>query len=93
MNWKDATTYTRQQPGKPAQQQTAWELNTGHVRIWISNAHRYYPGEWVYVCYNVGVSDAKPLDLKDDVSPETAQKRAVAWVGARLEKMLKSLEQ
>ena len=91
MNWTDATTYSRQQPGQPKQEQTAWEINAGSVRIWVSNSHQYFPGEWVYVCRNVGVNDAKALNLKNTFPPELAKKRAILWVRARLEKMLNSL--
>lgn len=88
MKWEDATTYSRSDRER---KQTAWRLDTEHVQIWISNLHHYYPDEWVYICRNVGVNEAKSLKLKNNVSPEIAQKKAVEWVHARLKKMLNSL--
>lgn len=88
MNWTDATTYSRNDAER---KQTAWEIQTGNIRIYITNAHRYYPNEWVYSCHELKV-DAKQLQLPSTATPEQAQKRAVAWVKARLQKMIDSLE-
>lgn len=88
--WKDATIYSR---GDAERKQTAWELSNEHLRIWVSNDHRWYPNKWVYSCYQVGVNDAKELNLPNTATPEQAQERALMWVRARLQKMLDSISQ
>lgn len=89
MEWTDATTYSRFDKER---KQTAWELKTSEIRIWISNDYLYYPGEWVYACQHLRVN-AKSLKLPADATPEEAQARALAWVKVRLQKMITSLEQ
>lgn len=88
MNWTDATTYSR---GDTERKQTAWQLDTGEIRIWVSNGHRYYRGLWVYFCYNVGVNEARELKLPKGATPEQAQARALALVKAKLQNMIDSL--
>jgi len=88
--WTDATTYSRNDPER---KQTAWEMSTGTVRIWISTGHIYHKGEWVISCREAGISDPVKMKISGDATPEMAQELAVRIVKNRLEKMLKSLEQ
>ena len=90
MNWTDATTYSRNDPDK---KQSAWELRTGELRIYITNAHRYYPGAWAVVCYEIGINSAAEMKIPGNSTPEKAQKTALAIVKNRIQKMLNSLEQ
>lgn len=86
-NWIDATNYNRTKTDRIPD---SWELKTEYIRIWVSKGHIDYPNTWVYSCYSIGV-DAKSLKLPNDAPPELAQKKALAWVRDRLQRMLNSL--
>lgn len=87
MNWTDATTYSR---GDNERKQTAWEWQTEYLRIYITNAHVYYPNLWVIVCHEAGIREAK-MKISGDSTPEKAQETALKIVKNRLNKMLNSL--
>lgn len=88
-NWEDSTSYSRDKE----RIQNSWTLNTGKLSITVTFGHIYFPGEWVYICEKVGVSNATPLKMtKDAATAQQAQRRAVAWVKSRLESMIRSLE-
>lgn len=71
--WNDATTYSRDQKDK---KQTAWELRLPSLRIWVGNAHRNYPGEFVMHCFALGL-DTHRLNLKANTDIEVVKEKAV----------------
>jgi hypothetical protein len=71
--WTDATTYSRDQVDK---KQTAWELKLPSLRIWISNGHRDYPGEFILHCFALGLNTHR-LNLKADCDIEKVKEKAV----------------
>lgn len=48
--WTDATSYSRNKEKK----QTAWQVNLGHVKIYITCAHLHSPGKFVMHCHQLG---------------------------------------
>lgn len=48
IQWRDATSYSQGQRGRI--EPTAWECDVNGIRVWVSNGHLYYPGEWVMNC-------------------------------------------
>jgi hypothetical protein len=63
--WKDATNYTRDKP-RGETPITAWEIERGSMRIYLTCAHFHAPGSWVMHCRAVG------LDTHDTGLPSTA---------------------
>lgn len=86
--WQDATTYSR---GQEDRTPTAWDYSTPDLRIWISKAHRHYPGEWVITCHAVHY-DAAKMKIEKDASLEDAQAMAFRIIKNKLEQMLKSMD-
>lgn len=71
--WNDATTYSRDAKDK---KQTAWELKLPSLRIWIGNAHRFYPDEFVLHCFELRL-DTHRLNLKGDTDIEIVKAKAI----------------
>jgi len=72
-NWTDATTYSREQKDR---KQTAWKLQLPSMYIWIGNAHRDYPNEFIMHCFALGI-DTQRLNLKADVDIEIVKEKAL----------------
>lgn len=53
--WTDATSYSQGQRGRV--DPSAWEYTIPGVKIWICNAHLYYPGEWVMNAKATGLNE------------------------------------
>ena len=88
MNWTDGTTYSRDDKER---KQTAWELSTDYVRIYITNKHLWFPNKWVIICNDVGISSASEMKIPFESTPEQAQEMAIKIVKHRLKKMFDSL--
>ena len=86
MNWEDATNYSRSDSER---KQTAWAIETGQLRIFISNSHRYYPEAWFVSCFSIGLESIMKIPYSS--TPEQAQEHAIKIVKQRLQKMINSL--
>jgi len=73
MEWKDATTYSRDNKER---KQTAWELTLPSLRIWVSKGHKNHPGEFVMHCFALGI-ESKRLNLKEDANIEDVKEKAI----------------
>lgn len=78
--WKDATSYSQGMRGN--QSPDAWECVIEGIRVWIGSGHRYYPGEWVMHCRELGmdsvsvgpVSALSELDAKAEALRKAGNK-------------------
>lgn len=50
--WKDTTSYSQ---GDKERKQTTYTTESGRIRITITCAHIYYPGQWVMHCPGLSV--------------------------------------
>jgi hypothetical protein len=69
--WLDATSYSR---NNTERKPTAWETTFGHVRIYITNNHIHYKGQWIFTCH--ALSGATWI-LKDATTKEEAADAAI----------------
>lgn len=84
----DSTTYSRDQKERIP---TSWRLKTSALTITIVSGHRFYPGEWVMHCHDVGI-DTHPLKMNSALfTALQAQEEALGIVKNKIETMLKSL--
>ena len=52
MNWKDATSYSRDGANaRGVKKPDAFEAVIGPVRIWVGSGHVHYPGRWIAHAY------------------------------------------
>ncbi len=47
MEWKDATSYSRDERGKDQRVPATYEAKAGPIRLCITCSHIYYKGQWV----------------------------------------------
>lgn len=86
-NWKDTTTYSRDDKvRKPSQ----WTLDTGKLKITVLNAHIYYPNRWVLICYEIGVK-CSILKAPIETPLEHIQAAGIRIVRKKVEELLNSL--
>jgi hypothetical protein len=81
--WTDTTSYARGEEKK----QTAWTLSNNLIRITVMNEHRYYPGEWVMHCRQVGINEYI-LGEVEKYSLQQIKARSIKIVQSRLREML-----
>lgn len=81
MNWKDATTYSRGQGGKAPQ--TAWSIEAGTLKIYLTNNHRMYPGDWIMHCYELNIKE-KLIGEVDYMDLEEAKAKALDAVEKKI---------
>ena len=89
IKWKDATSYSQGQYGRI--DPTAWECVIEGIRIWVSCGHRYYPGEWVVTCLNLGI-DCKQIGKIENLSADQARALASGFVSAAARSQAETLE-
>jgi len=75
IKWEDATSYSQGERGRI--DPSAWRCSVGHTSIWIGRAHRYYPGEWVMHCHELGFSEKK-IGAATDIDLAEAKRRALS---------------
>ena len=85
--WKDCTRYSRDQRVRIP---TAFELQSGEIRIVITKAHLYNPGYWTMHCRAVGI-DTYDTKLPADQPAELAQQMAINIVSNKLRDLAASL--
>jgi hypothetical protein len=87
-DWKDGTSYSQGQRGVKAP--TAWETTIGGMRIFITKAHRSYPGDWVMNCRDIDLNEFK---IGDESASEISMKRAAIDIcGRRIREKIAGLE-
>lgn len=87
MEWKDATTYSRDQKDR---KQTAWSLELPSLRIWVGCAHRDYPKQFIMHCHQLGF-DTHVMNLDSDTPIEEVQRVAIIKCRTRLNHYINQL--
>ena len=85
--WKDTTSYSQ---GDKERKQTTYTTKNGRIRITITCAHIYYPGQWVMHCAAPSVDTRL---LKNCDTCEQAKNKAILLVKNTLLLMLQDIEE
>lgn len=88
MNWKDSTTYKRDDKEMVP---TTWTLIGKHLSITITNKHIYCPDQWVMHCYELEYN-TYGLGLKSTEPAGAAQRVALGIVKNKLRAMMAEVE-
>lgn len=57
IEWKDATSYSQGQRGKV--EPLSWECYVNGIRVWVSQGHIAYRGEWVVSCRELDITTSR----------------------------------
>ena len=84
--WEDATSYSRNKD----RIQTAWQIETNHLRIYITNSHIHNRGAFTMHCYQLGIDTLDIGIPGDDV--KKAQERAIEICRSKAEAFVYDLK-
>jgi hypothetical protein len=88
MDWKDTTSYSRNETERVP---TTWSAECGRFRLVITRSHIHYKGRWIFHLHP-GVLDCHDLLLKGDVPPMDAMTKAKQVAAGVLQEALTVLD-
>ena len=82
VTWKDSTSY--RQGCTDETDATAFETVVGGCRIIITIGHIYYPGQWIFHCFELGL---KEMELPIGIDEQKAAELAYAVCKKKVDKL------
>jgi hypothetical protein len=87
MNWKDTTSYSRDDKDKVP---SCWTTETRKIRISVLNGHRFYPGQWVMHCYDLNIRE-RIIGNMTDMNEDDAKSKSIDIARKELSAMMSEL--
>jgi hypothetical protein len=84
--WTDCTTYRQ---GDKERIPTTFEVESGMLRIVVTNGHIHYKGQWVMHCYRLGIDTEL---LRGALTREQAQQHARQRVESAIAELQQDLD-
>jgi len=89
MEWKDETTYSRDNKERIP---SVWGIRFKGFRVAVVNKHRLAPNKWVMHCFALGI-DTLDLGVESIQPKEIAQDKAIKHVKTKLHSMVNQINQ
>ncbi len=80
MPWKDTTSYSRHEKDRVP---TCWSIEAASggakLRVAVLNSHRFYPGEWMVQCFDLGINECL-IGKIESMTEQEAKAKAISVV-------------